>query len=226
MLDRSSAPRSIPHRTSEELPPTCPLLASSLLTIWPERKCAPVSGCLLERTTCKSEADDDVRCCIRIGAAEVEVEQPAAGPRVAPPVERSRCAADRATAGPTNWSYSELSPSDHVVAASAHSYSVTEARPRWRGASEILLARQWSAPCRRGVAFGRQSTTARSADPRAKGLVRIPGATRSGSAQTDHADGQGETIAPARRWGADAAEKGIARWMPPASSGSTSASPG
>jgi hypothetical protein len=139
----------------------------------PNRQARPVPL----RTTCKSEADDDVRRSIRIGAAEVEVEQPAAGPRVASPVERSRCAADRATAGPTNWSYRELSPSDHVVAASAHSYSVMEARPRSRGASEILLARQWLAPRRRGVAFGRQSdsTAARRLDDESSHPKSSPG---------------------------------------------------
>jgi len=46
---------------------------------------------------------------------------------------------------------------DHLVAASAHLCSVMTGRLRWRGASESLLARRRQAPCRPGVAFGRQS---------------------------------------------------------------------
>ena len=42
--------------------PTLPLLASSLLTIRPEQKCAPVSSCLLERTTRKSAASFRAGC--------------------------------------------------------------------------------------------------------------------------------------------------------------------
>jgi hypothetical protein len=47
---------------------------------------------------------------------------------------------------------------DHLVAASAHPCSVLKARPRWRGASKTLLARQRQAPCRPGVAFRRQTS--------------------------------------------------------------------
>jgi hypothetical protein len=47
------------------------VLARSLLMSRPEQKCAPVSSCLPQRTTCKSEMESDVRFRLGIGVAEM-----------------------------------------------------------------------------------------------------------------------------------------------------------
>ena len=79
---------------------------------------------------------------------------------------------------PTNWSYRGSPCRDHAVAASVHSYSVMEARPRWRGASEILLARRRQAPCRTGVAFRRLCDSAAQAGTRTRAVVPSRGCAR------------------------------------------------
>ena len=57
--------------------------------------------------------------------------------------------------------------------------SAAKCAERMRVAPAPRLARRRLAPPRHGVAQGRQSTTARSARPRAKGVVRLAGAERS-----------------------------------------------
>ena len=64
---------------------------------------------------------------------------------------------DRATAGPNQLVLQQWSPSDHVVAALAHSYSVTEARPRGAAPANSACSSVVSTVSSR-VAFGRQST--------------------------------------------------------------------
>ncbi len=74
----------------------------------------------------------------------------------------------------------------------------SHSRGRSRGDGECEtgpLARYWLASRRREITFGRQSTTARSAGPIAKGLVRLAASARSHPARTSSAMHYGSSSA-------------------------------